>query len=87
MRDVLLNAIRSTKGKFFGVTFTKADGSKRLMNCRTGVHKHANGGTLKYNPSDRGNVIVYDMQVGGYRTIKVDRIRSIRFANRELKII
>ena len=33
MRDVLLNAIRSTRGKFFGVTFTKADGSKRLMNC------------------------------------------------------
>ena len=87
MKEVLLNAIRSTRGKFFGVTFTKANGSKRLMNCRIGVHKHANGGTLKYNPSDRGNIIVYDMQVGGYRTIKVNKIQSIRFANRELKLI
>jgi hypothetical protein len=86
MKDLLLNAIRSTGGKFFGVTFTKADGSTRTMNCRIGVQKHANGGTLKYNPADRGNVIVYDVQVGGYRTIKVDRIHSIRFAQKELKL-
>jgi hypothetical protein len=85
MQTTLLNTIiESTKGKFFGVTFRKANGSIRFMNCRTGVHKHTSGEGLKYNPKKRGNVIVWDTQVQGYRTIKLESIKSIRFEGKEL---
>tara|TARA_R100000734_G_C3217770_1_gene30478 strand:+ start:329 stop:502 length:174 start_codon:yes stop_codon:yes gene_type:complete len=54
------------------------------MTCRLGVHKYATGGGLKYNPRERGNVIVWDTSVKGYRTIKLDRLISLRFGGKEI---
>tara|TARA_R100001530_G_scaffold132292_1_gene104599 strand:+ start:21414 stop:21686 length:273 start_codon:yes stop_codon:yes gene_type:complete len=87
MQETLLSTIiESTKGKFFGVTFRKANGSIRFMNCRIGVQKHTNGKGLKYNPKKKGNIIVWDTQQKGYRTIKLSSIKSIRFEGKELWI-
>lgn len=33
------------------------------MTCRKGVHKYTTGGQLKYVPSDKGLVSVWDAQV------------------------
>jgi len=84
MTNLFQSVLESTKGKFFGVTFIKADGSSRNMTCRLGVHKHVSGGGLKYNPRERGNVIVWDTSIKGYRTIKLDRLVSLRFSGKEI---
>jgi hypothetical protein len=84
MKNLFQSVLQATKGRFFGVTFIKADGTLRKMTCRLGVHKHATGRGLKYNPAERGNVIVWDTSVKGYRTIKLDRLVSLRFGGEEI---
>lgn len=69
-------------GKIFTVTFTKKDGTSRTMNCRTGVKKYLKGGELKYNPSEHGYVIVYDLQTKGYRTINTNTITELKVSNK-----
>jgi len=71
-------AIRELLGdKIFGVKFIKKNGELRSMQARLGVAKNLTGGGLKYNPDDRNNLIVYDMNKKGYRTIKVDAIQEL----------
>jgi len=84
MTNLFQSVVQSTRGRFFGVTFVKADGSLRKMTCRTGVKKHTTGGGLKYNARERGNMIVWDTSVKGYRTIKLDRLVSLRFGGKEV---
>ena len=45
--------VQATKGTFFDVEFTKADGSLRKMNCRIGVKKHLAGGETMYDLKDQ----------------------------------
>jgi hypothetical protein len=65
--------------KIFYCEFEKKDGSIRKMICRLGVTKHLKGGELTYNPADYNNLIVFDMAVKEYRTIKFDKLRNIRY--------
>lgn len=62
----------------FDVVFQKKDGTLRRMNAMKGVKKHLQGGTLKYNPKERGYVIVFDIKKQGYRTINLNTLRSLR---------
>ena len=45
--------IKDTKGKFFTVTFTKKDGTTRVMNARLGVKAYLKGGDLPYDPDTK----------------------------------
>lgn len=74
----LLELLRE-RGGIFNVKFHKADGTLRSMNARFGVRKGVTGKGLKYNPSERSNIIVYSMNDNGFRTINYDRIVSIKF--------
>jgi len=65
--------------KIFTVLFIKKDGTLREMNCRLGVKKHLRGGELKYNPTERNLLPVYDIQKEAYRIINVNTIQEIRF--------
>ena len=64
--------------KFFTVSFTKKDGSIRVMNARLNVKKHLKGGELSYNPDKVNNIIVYDLNNKGYRTINLDALKTIK---------
>lgn len=64
--------------KFFTVTFTKKDGTLRTMNCRLGVKKHLKGGQKSYNDDNFNYVTVYDLVKGGYRTVNLDTIKSVK---------
>lgn len=81
----LIDLLKQTGG-IFNVKFYKADGTSRSMNARFGVRKGVNGAGLKYNPSERNNIIVYSMQDRGFRTIKLDRIRTIKF-NKQIHVL
>jgi hypothetical protein len=69
--------------RIFGATFRRADGSLRSGTFRLGVRKGLSGAGLSYDPGKRGNVIVWDMRLGGYRTIKLNRLVSLRCRGRE----
>lgn len=74
----LQNEIDNTKGQFFSAKFIKRDGSTRVMLCRNGVRKGLKGGTLKYNPRERGNAVVWDVNKSAYRTIPLARVTKLK---------
>lgn len=80
MENLLFTIIDSlvSSGKIFSANFTKADGSERVMSCRVGVQKNLKGVGLKYDRRKAHNIIVWDMNANGYRTIKTDRLNWIQ---------
>ena len=84
-RDIL-NLLKENKDQFFSVVFLKKNGELRPMNCRLGVKKHLKGGKLSYNPKERNNLIVFDMQKEGYRTINLDTLITINMKGVEYHV-
>ena len=80
MEKIIYDLIDSlvSSGKIFSANFTKADGSERTMSCRVGVQKDLKGKGLQYDRRKARNLIVWDMNANGYRTIKTDRLNWIR---------
>ena len=78
--------IKDTKGKFFTVTFTKKDGTTRVMNARLGVKAYLKGGELPYDSEAKGLITVYDVKTGDYRMINVDTITKLKIGNNEYEV-
>jgi hypothetical protein len=78
--------IKDTKGKFFTVTFTKKDGSTRVMNARLGVKAYLKGGELPYDPESKGLIPVYDVQTRDYRMVNVNTITNLKIGNNEYQV-
>ena len=78
MENNLAIKLLNTNGKIVTVTFTKKDGSIRVMNCRLGVTKHFKGGASTLDPEKY--ITVYDLQSQGYRAIAKDQILAIKGA-------
>jgi len=81
-RNTLIQLIKFLNGQFFTVEFTKKDGTKRIMNCRTGVKKYLsnNGKTIQITkPIDNGILRVFDLQKNEYRSINLDTVNRITF--------
>lgn len=70
--------VESTKGQFFTVEFTKANGEARRMNCRTGVTKHLKGGDATYQgkAGDKPNIGVYETN-NNYRCFNAERVTKL----------
>ena len=82
----ILNLLKDNKNLIFSVVFLKKNGELRPMTCKLGVKKHLKGGILKYNPGERNNLIVFDMQKGGYRTINLDTLMHISMKGAEYNV-
>lgn len=66
-------------GRIFSITFIKrTTGELRLMHARRGVKAHLKGGTLPYDPIEKGLVTVYDLDKEAYRTIPAENVTEIR---------
>ena len=78
-----INKVLEAMGyKIFTVTFTKKDGSTRVLNGRRGVRKGLNGVGMKYNPAEKGLITVYDLKVKDYRSVKVDTVTQVKSHNK-----
>ncbi len=83
-KELAAQMVREYNGsQFFSVTFVKrTDGSLREMVCRKGVSKFVKGGELKYDPSKKNLVGVWDAQAEapekGYRMIALESIKAIK---------
>lgn len=69
---------------FFKAKFIKKNGEIREMICRLGVKKHLKGGEMTHNPLDYNNLVVYDMEKKGYRTISFDSLLQLKYNGKEL---
>jgi len=75
MREQIL----ATNGKFFSVSFIKKDGTERRMTARLGVKKDIKGVGLKFNPSERNLIVVFDIHKKAYRMINLSTILTFKF--------
>lgn len=66
---------RLGSARVFGCTFIKRDGSERTGSFRLGVAKGLTGKGPSYDTESYGNMIVWDMNKGGYRTIPLNRVK------------
>ena len=78
MENDLAIKLLNTNGKIVSVTFTKKDGTIRVMNCRLGVTKYLKGGLSTLDPAKY--ITVYDLKSEGYRAIAKDQILAIKGA-------
>lgn len=69
---------KAVGGKFFTVEFTKTDGSNRILSGRVGVKKYLKGGNTRYNASEKGNVVLYDMKEKSYKSFKLANLKALK---------
>jgi hypothetical protein len=72
--------IKSTKGKFFSVTFVRKDGVLRKMTARIGVRKGVNGKGLAFNPSEKDLMVVWDTGKKEFRMVNLKTINTMKIA-------
>ena len=73
-------------GRFFGVTFIKrSDGQRRHMRCRLGVTAFLTGKGAAYSFEEKKLMCVWDLDAGGYRTIPLDGIITLKCGNITLR--
>lgn len=70
--------IAQTAGKFFFVEFIRKDGTRRAMVARVGVRRYVTGAGLKFDPAQRGLVVVWDTAARGYRMVNLNTLLSLR---------
>jgi len=66
-----------TSGKIFTAEFIKKDKTRRVINCRTNVKKFTNGEGLKFDPTARNLLTVYDLKKKDYRFINLSTLISV----------
>ena len=77
--EELVKIIDNVGGQIFTTTHIKKNGDIRIMNCRKGVAKHTQGGSLSFNPKERGLIGVYDLQAKGYRFVNGKTLQSVKY--------
>jgi hypothetical protein len=78
-----VNLIAAQHGKICSVTFIKrTTGELRTLTGRSGVKKGLKGGTLRYNPAEKGLIPFYDMR-DGRRMIDANTIKEIKANGKE----
>ena len=85
-RDTAKRYIYETNGKFFSAVFTKKNGEKRLMNCRTNVSKYVKGVGLRFKPQDKGLMTVFDLTKGEYRFLNLTTLKSLKIRGKKYHI-
>ena len=78
--------IKASKGKIFTVTFIKKDGSTRVMNARLGVKAYLQGGSLPYNPEEKGLLPLFDIQIKSYRVINLRTITELTIGKKTYEV-
>ena len=79
--------IRASNGKIFTATIIKrTNGERRELNCRLGVKKYVTGEGLKFEPSNKNLIVVFDMQKNGYRMINIDGLEALKIDGEEFTI-
>ena len=74
--------------KFFSVTFVKKNGEVREMLCKLNPQTWkgkptTNGGSLTWNPTDKGYLHIFDCVNGGWRCVNFHTIKKIRFGGKD----
>lgn len=79
--------IRDSKGKIFTAEFYKKNGDLRKIKARLGVSKGVKGVGLKYNPKAFGYLSVFDMELGDYRTLNLNTLKTLNINGEKFRVV
>lgn len=79
--------IKSTNGRYFGATFIKKDGTKRVVNARLGVTKFLKGGVNKVVKASNDYVTVFDRHKGQYITVNMATLINLTVRGEHYKVV
>ena len=86
-RKQATDLIKGSRGRVVGVQFIKrSTGEARKMSARTGVVKYLTGEGLKFSPSKKNLVAVFDMNKQGYRMINLEGLTHLKMEGKEYTI-
>ena len=69
--------IKQSKGLIFAATFTKKDGSSRLMMARLGKKYTPTGKAAPYKAEDYNLLPAYDMKIKAFRMININTLTKL----------
>ena len=69
--------IKDSKGLIFSTTFTKKDGSNRIMNARLGKKYTPTGKAAPYKAEDYNLLPAYDMRKKAFRMININTLTKL----------
>jgi len=69
--------IKDSKGKIFAATFTKKDGSHRLMNARLKKYISKTGRKAPYKAENYDLIPIYDMKAKGWRSLNLNTLLTL----------
>ena len=69
--------IKDSKGLIFAATFTKVDGSHRLMNARLKKYISKTGRKAPYKAEDFNLIPAYDMKIKAFRMININTLTNL----------
>ena len=78
--------IKDSKGLIFAATFTKKDGSHRLMNARLKKYISKTGRAAPYKAEDYNLIPIYDMKSKGWRSLNLNTLITLSI-NKEKYLI
>ena len=78
--------IKESKGKIFSATFTKVDGSHRLMNARLKKYISKTGKAAPYKAENYDLIPIYDMKSKGWRSLNLKTLITLSI-NKEKYLI
>ena len=76
-RNKAKELIKESKGKIFAATFTKVDGSHRLMNARLKKYISKTGRKAPYKAEDYNLIPIYDMKSKGWRSLNLNTLLTL----------
>lgn len=82
--ESMINSLK--RAEYFTVMFIKKDGTERVMNAQKGVTKHLAGGELKFDPTQRGLIVVFDPKAGGYRMINKNTLKWVKIRGKVYQV-
>jgi len=69
--------IKESKGLIFAATFTKVDGTHRLMNARLKKYISKTGRAAPYKADDYDLIPIYDMKYKGWRSLNLNTLLTL----------
>ena len=85
-RNKAKELIKESKGLIFAATFTKKDGSHRLMNARLKKYISKTGRKAPYKAEDFNLIALYDMKSKGWRSLNLNTLIALSI-NKEKYLI
>ena len=76
-KDQAKELIKESKGLIFAATFTKKDGSSRLMNARLGKKYTPTGRKAPYKAEEYNLMALYDMRIKAFRMLNFNTLLTL----------